>query len=69
MEDGAQVFTQVSRFLDEGDLLRRYAQIELSGEGGEDEVDIEDIIGSRRRIDKEFLRRMKEYFDQDDFES
>ncbi len=64
MNEGGIVFTQVSRFLNDGSLLRDYTDMQ-SASGIDDalnDVDIEDITGGGRSRDTKFLDMMKEYF-------
>ena len=61
MDGGGSVFTQVSRFLEEGNILEKFAHIQTTGHESED-VDIEDIIGERSPRDKKFWDSMDEYF-------
>ena len=64
MDGGGQVFTQVSRFLDEGRIMDKFVQIESGG----DEFDaagaeFREEPGRKSVGDREFLRMMREYFD------
>ena len=63
MGDGATVFTQVSRFLEEGGILDKFVNIDSSGEAEEFE-DIAPAKGYAKKTgrDKEFFDMMKEYF-------
>ena len=63
LDGGGSVFTQPSRFLDEGGIMDRFVQIEPAG----DEFDagcaeFEEDAGKKGATDKEFLRMMQEYF-------
>ncbi|HNW38851.1 MAG TPA: ATP-dependent helicase [Candidatus Omnitrophota bacterium] len=63
MDGGGSVFTQVSRFLEQGGLLEEFVNVQSSGglEGSED-LELEDIIGEKRSKNKEFFETMEEYF-------
>ena len=61
MDGGGSVFTQVSRFLEEGNILEKFAEIQSNGDEFED-IDIEDITGERGAKDKRFWDSMNEYF-------
>ena len=64
LDQGGSVFTQVSRFLDQGDILDKFVRVESAGEGVEslDDADIEGLIGDSLPEDKDLLDRMKDYF-------
>lgn len=63
MEPGGSVFTQVSRFLGQGGLLDKFADVQSAGElEGLDDVELEDIIGGQKQRNKEFFETMEEYF-------
>jgi len=63
MDEGGSVFTQVSRFLTEGDILNKFVNI-ASPEVDEmlDGVEIDDIVDDRPVRDPKFLEMMREYF-------
>ena len=63
MDGGGSVFTQVSRFLDEGDILNNLVEVE-SGRPIEDEIDYDDLDEpvKDKKTDQEFLEMMKDYF-------
>ena len=64
MDGGGSVFTQVSRFLDEGAIMDKFLQTEAAG-GDRYDVDDNDFKAlpePRGSRDKEFLDMMKEYF-------
>ncbi|MBU1727538.1 MAG: ATP-dependent helicase [Candidatus Omnitrophica bacterium] len=69
MNEGGSVFTQVSRFLDEGNILGRFVEIEGAGEPEYlDDEPWEDSPRHKRGNDEEFLRMMKEHFrDQESY--
>jgi len=56
------VFTSVSRFLEEGDILGRFMDSESADSGSLDDILGEDITGSRRAPNKELLETMKKYY-------
>jgi DNA helicase-2/ATP-dependent DNA helicase PcrA len=63
MNDGGSVFTQVSRFLEQGGLLNKFVDVQGAGDpGGWDDVELEDIIGEKKQRNKEFFETMEEYF-------
>ncbi len=63
MDGGGSVFTQVSRFLEQGGLLNKFVDVQGSGDANEwDDVELEDIIGEKRQRNKEFFESMEEYF-------
>ena len=63
MDGGGSVFTQVSRFLEQGGLLNKFVDVQSSGDsGGWDDVELEDIIGEKKQRNKEFFETMEEYF-------
>ena len=60
---GGSVFTQVSRFLEQGGLLNKFVDVQSAGDpGGWDDVELEDIIGEKKQGNKEFFKAMEEYF-------
>jgi DNA helicase-2/ATP-dependent DNA helicase PcrA len=63
LDEGASVFTQVSRFLTQGDVLHTFTRIESAGASDIlEDVDIKDIIDGDSRPNSELLERMREYF-------
>ncbi|MDD5282009.1 MAG: ATP-dependent helicase [Candidatus Omnitrophica bacterium] len=63
MDGGGSVFTQVSRFLDQGGLINKFVDVQGVGDSGEwDDVELEDIIGEKTKRNKEFFETMEEYF-------
>jgi DNA helicase-2/ATP-dependent DNA helicase PcrA len=64
MDGGGRVFTQVSRFLDQGNILRELVETESFGERDEfSDIDVDDMIGRRQVFDKEFFGKMRDYFE------
>jgi len=59
---GGSVFTTVSRFLEEGDILSKLVDTENACADNLDDVSLEDIIGKRPQPDKAFLEMMKEFY-------
>lgn len=69
MDGGGSVFTQVSRFLDEGNILNNLVEVEseISAEEDSEYDDLDEPVKDKK-IDQEFLEMMKDYFrDQDDY--
>ena len=63
MDGGGSVFTQVSRFLEQGGLLSKFVDVQTAGDsGGWDDVELEDIIGEKKQRNKESFETMEEYF-------
>jgi hypothetical protein len=61
------VFTQVSRFLDEGNIMDKLVEIETAKDSGNLFEDSADDTQERFSKNKDFLNIMKEYFrDLDD---
>ena len=61
--DGAgSVFTRVSRFLDEGNILGKLVETESAGDGDFPDISLEEIIGEHPAQDQDFLDTMREYF-------
>jgi len=69
MNEGGSVFTQPSRFLEEGSIMDKFVQIE--GAGSDYDVACEEFsgeAGKKSATDKEFLEMMKQYFrDQENY--
>ena len=62
-DGGGSVFTQVSRFLEQGGLLGKFIDVQNSGVLDElDDLELEDITGEKRNKNKEFFETMEEYF-------
>ncbi len=68
MDQGASVFTQISRFLAEGDILERCLDVESSAtEELLETIDLDDISpGKAWPQDKEFLDSIEDYFGPQD---
>ncbi len=62
MDGGGSIFTQVSRFLEEGGLLKKFVDVQGVGEDESEGLELEDIIGEKRNKDKVFFETMEEYF-------
>ena len=63
MDGGGSVFTQVSRFLEQGNLMQEFVDVQSAPVADElDDLDLEDIIGEKRNKSKEFFETMEEYF-------
>ncbi|MDD5255904.1 MAG: hypothetical protein PHR11_07645, partial [Candidatus Omnitrophica bacterium] len=61
--DGAgSVFTRVSRFLDEGNILGKFVETESAGAEDFPDISLEEILGDHPRQDQDFLDTMREYF-------
>ncbi len=63
MDSGGSVFTQVSRFLEEGKILGKLLEVQ---EGGMSEaldlLGVEDLLGENPGKNKEFLESLEDYF-------
>ena len=63
MDAGGSVFTQVSRFLGQGDLLHKFVDVQSAGDlDALDDVELEDIIGEKKQRNKALFESMEEYF-------
>jgi DNA helicase II / ATP-dependent DNA helicase PcrA len=63
MDGGGAVFTQVSRFLEQGNLLGKFVDVQSSGKmDGLEDLELEDLIGEKRNKNKEFFETIEEYF-------
>lgn len=63
MDGGGSVFTQVSRFLEQGGLLNKFVDVQSAGgSDGLDDLELEDIIGEKRIRNKAFFESIEEYF-------
>lgn len=63
MDTGGSIFTQVSRFLEEGGLLNKFVDVQSCADSGVlDDVDLDDIIGEKHRESGEFFKTLEEYF-------
>lgn len=69
MDDGGRIFTQMSRFLDEGDIVRRFTDVQAgplpAGEYAHG-PSIDEIVDDELRADPRFLEMMRDYFRHDD---
>jgi len=66
MDGGGSVFTQVSRFLGQGNLLQEFVDVQSAGVSDElNDLELEDIIGEKRSRNKAFFESMEEYFRDD----
>jgi len=62
-DGGGAVFTQTSRFLEQGGLLGKFVDIQSAGVPDEPEdLELEDIIGEKRNKPKVFFETLEEYF-------
>ncbi|MDD5431632.1 MAG: ATP-dependent helicase [Candidatus Omnitrophica bacterium] len=68
MNEGGLVFTQVSRFLEQGNILDKFVETENGGEFDRivEETDFDDIVEPRHPRDKEFFDRMNDYFGENE---
>lgn len=67
LDNGGSVFTQVSRFLDEGEIMQRMVTVESAGElESGDNDDIVPRDPDTRMARREFLQSLKEYFRSED---
>ncbi len=62
MDEGGSVFTQVSRFLGEGNILDKFVDIETAQNSDNIFEDIDQDAQERFSKNKDFLNLMKEYF-------
>ena len=63
LDGGGQVFTQVSRFLDQGGILQKFVEVKSAADDPDwDELEPEDPFPDSRLPDREFLRLMEEHF-------
>jgi DNA helicase-2/ATP-dependent DNA helicase PcrA len=61
--DGGSVFTQTSRFLEQGGLLEEFVDVQNADVAEELlDLELEDIIGEKRNKNKEFFPDLEEYF-------
>ena len=59
----SSVFTQTSRFLEEGSLLEDFVDVQSASLSDELlDLELEEIIGEKRNKNKEFFETMEEYF-------
>jgi DNA helicase-2/ATP-dependent DNA helicase PcrA len=66
MDKGGSVFTQVSRFLEQGGILQKFVDVQSSGAGFDPEdLELEDIIGEKRHKNKALFEAIDEYFRQE----
>ncbi|MDD5618593.1 MAG: 3'-5' exonuclease, partial [Candidatus Omnitrophica bacterium] len=62
MDSGGSVFTQVSRFLEEGGLLNRLIEVQGIGQEDSEDLELEDIIGKKEGRNQALFEAMEEYF-------
>ena len=63
VDGGGPVFTQVSRFLEQGDLMKEFIDVQSVGVSDAlDALELEDILGEKRNKNKVFFENLKEYF-------
>ena len=62
MDGSGSVFTQVSRFLEQGGLLKKFVDVQSAGADELEDVELEDIIGEKRTRNKAFFETIEEYF-------
>jgi hypothetical protein len=65
MDAGGSIFTQVSRFLDEGGILQKFAQVETAGDIYEEPV-FNDRFQKRQSRNREFFESIDDYFRSED---
>lgn len=68
MDSGGRVLTQMSRFLDEGDIVRKFVEVQafVPARGYAEDVSIDDIVRDDTLHDPRFLDLLKDYFREDD---
>lgn len=63
MDGTGSIFTQVSRFLEQGNLLKKFLDVQSAPGADElENVELEDIIGEKRNKNKAFFESIEEYF-------
>jgi DNA helicase-2/ATP-dependent DNA helicase PcrA len=63
MDGGGSVFTQVSRFLEQGGLLNKFVDVQAVGDSDDwDDLELEDIIGQKKPGNKDLFEAMEEHF-------
>ncbi|MDD5465631.1 MAG: ATP-dependent helicase [Candidatus Omnitrophica bacterium] len=63
MDGGGSVFTQVSRFLEQGNLLNKFVDVQSAGSPDElDDLGLEDILGEKSKRNKVFFESIEDYF-------
>jgi DNA helicase-2/ATP-dependent DNA helicase PcrA len=63
-DQGHSVFTRVSRFLEEGDILKKFVKLESFGQQDKNDIAWENTALDKRDRDEEFLGMMRDYFGQ-----
>jgi DNA helicase II / ATP-dependent DNA helicase PcrA len=67
--EAGSIFTQASRFLEEGDILNKFVQVENNPETDfPDGLELDELGGGSREKDEKFLEMLKEYFRDEDME-
>ncbi|MFA6357427.1 MAG: ATP-dependent helicase [Candidatus Omnitrophota bacterium] len=62
MDAGGSIFTQVSRFLEQGGLLKKFVDVQSAGMDELDDIELEDIVGEKRNKNKAFFETIEEHF-------
>ncbi len=63
MDTGGSVFTQVSRFLEQGRVLEKFVEVESADPSAAwDDLGPEDVIGEKYRANRELFEAMEDYF-------
>jgi DNA helicase-2/ATP-dependent DNA helicase PcrA len=66
--EAGSVFTQPSRFLEEGDILKRLVEVEsAAGHEADLDIDPDDVLPDTPRRDEKLWEMMKEYFRNEDW--
>ncbi|MDD5610736.1 MAG: ATP-dependent helicase [Candidatus Omnitrophica bacterium] len=61
-DDNASVFTRVSRFLEEGNILNKFFDLESPQYEADERADFTDPLEGRSAPDREFMDMLKDYF-------
>jgi len=65
--DSATVFTRVSRFLEQGDILNKFFNTEGANIGISQEISFDETIAEKPAADREFLHMLRDYFRYEDY--
>jgi DNA helicase-2/ATP-dependent DNA helicase PcrA len=65
LDGSGTVFTQVSRFMDEPEIMNKLISIEGEADIDFEDVDFSDVKNKKRPEDKEFLEMLQDYFRDD----
>ena len=66
LDKSGSIFTQVSRFLEEGKVLDKFIEVQkLDSTDALDDLELEDIIGEKSPRNKAFFESLEKYFESD----